>query len=193
MARPRSTDPAAIARRQAKADRETAVVKRREQVAALLARRFTQAEIAAKLQSPPMMISRDVKWLEKQWEERTEGHFDQYRMREARDLEAMERDAQLNYENALRLRAQCEDQKGKIFLDDAWKAFDQSARAWQAQRQSLKAQRAKLLNLNLQTPPPDESKRPPSITFIVEGAAPRVLPPGNGRVIEGSAVSHDDA
>lgn len=92
---------------------------RRRKVAALYLRKMTQEDIAGQLHVSQATISRDVRYLGKQWAAAAVGDMDVRRGRELAELQEMERDCALQFASTkdsrwLRVRMQIKERIAKL-------------------------------------------------------------------------------
>lgn len=154
---------------------------RRQKVADFLLAHLPQVEIAERLGVSDSTISRDVAKILSCWNQEIADKAAHIRAREVFDLDLMERHVITQEMNALRLR-------DKQPLDSRhWERYDHSARAWSQQRLEIKQRRAKLLNLDLQTPTTD-NRQQVNITFIDLKRPDEVPQIGSGEVVEGEVI-----
>jgi hypothetical protein len=147
-------------------ERKQVLLQRRLKVADLLLDRVSQRQIAKELAISESTICRDVRVIMTAWSDELAVKGALIRAREAFELDLAERQAVEHYQNAVLCRQVVEksDQDGKH--SQAWERYDRAARSWLDARLRIKERRAKLLNLDMQTPPSPIASLHVPISFI---------------------------
>ncbi len=176
-------------------ERERLLMERRRHVADLLLLRVPQSEIAIQLGVSAPTITRDVRYIMNTWSGELSDAGNRLRARDAAELDRMEAECILREAEATRLRDEAVpvvrsdtpkeviESRQLIKNSAAWERYSRDARAWADQRLHIKERRAKLLNLDLQTPQTANILQVP-ITFIQLGPAPEQPALGTGDVID---------